>query len=193
MQSLQRRIGRDTHDHMRQSYHHTPRTAATLMFASVTIFAAGCADHTGLHGGKLQLGTALRGSIGPGTTQKHAHDRIAHIANPALAQPTSISNVLAFKRTKIGCLPGDLKNVLERVATNYGKVTISSTHRNRRHNRRIGGASESMHLKCRAIDFRVHGPPRGLLSFLRRQPGVGGLKRYRSGFYHIDNGERRSW
>ena len=168
MQSLQSRIDRDTHDHMRQSYHHTPSTAATLMFASVTIFAAGCADHTGL-------------------------DRIAPIANPALAQPTSISNVLAFERTKIGCLPSDLKNVLERVAAYYGKVTVSSTHRNRRHNRRIGGASESMHLKCRAIDFRVHGPHRGLLSFLRRQPGVGGLKRYRSGFYHIDNGERRSW
>ena len=47
--------------------------------------------------------------------------------------------------------------------------------------------------KTRAIDFRVHGKTKGLMAFLRAQKGVGGVKRYRSGFYHIDNGPRRTW
>jgi uncharacterized protein YcbK (DUF882 family) len=50
-----------------------------------------------------------------------------------------------------------------------------------------------MHLACRAVDFRVHGKSRGLTKFLLSQKEVGGYNRYPSGFYHIDNGPRRTW
>jgi uncharacterized protein YcbK (DUF882 family) len=31
------------------------------------------------------------------------------------------------------------------------------------------------------------------MAYLRASPQVGGLKIYRNGIIHIDNGERRSW
>ncbi|GGK43810.1 YcbK family protein [Salinarimonas ramus] len=91
------------------------------------------------------------------------------------------------------CLPGDLTRVVAEVAERFGEVRIMSTHRSARHNRRAGGAPRSMHLSCRAIDFRVAGGSRRVLSYLRDHPAVGGLKLYRSGLIHIDDGERRSW
>ena len=60
-------------------------------------------------------------------------------------------------------------------------------------NRKVGGKGKSMHLSCRAVDFRVHGSSRGLIQYLSAQKEVGGLNRYPSGFYHIDNGPRRTW
>lgn len=91
------------------------------------------------------------------------------------------------------CLPGDLTGVVAQVAERFGEVRIMSTHRTKRHNRRAGGAPRSMHLSCRAIDFRVAARGRAVMAFLRDHPAVGGLKMYRSGLIHIDDGEPRSW
>lgn len=91
------------------------------------------------------------------------------------------------------CVPSRLKTVLRSVAANYGPVTVNSTVRSQARNRKIGGSRRSFHLKCAAVDFRVHGRTKGLLSYLRRHPNVGGYKRYRSGFYHIDTGPKRTW
>ncbi|WP_349367435.1 D-Ala-D-Ala carboxypeptidase family metallohydrolase [Salinarimonas sp.] len=91
------------------------------------------------------------------------------------------------------CLPGDLTQVVAQVAERFGAVRIMSTHRSASRNRRAGGAPRSMHLSCRAIDFRVAARGRQVLAFLRDHPAVGGLKLYRSGLIHIDDGERRSW
>lgn len=91
------------------------------------------------------------------------------------------------------CVPGKLKTVIVQASKKFGPVVVNSTNRSRRKNRRIGGAKHSWHIGCRAVDFRVKGNTRGLYSWLRRHPNVGGLKRYRSGFYHIDIGPRRSW
>lgn len=91
------------------------------------------------------------------------------------------------------CLPGDLRRVVAEVATHFGEVRIMSTHRSPGHNRRAGGARRSLHLDCRAIDFRVASRAGEVMSFLREHPAVGGLKRYRNGIIHIDNGEPRRW
>lgn len=95
--------------------------------------------------------------------------------------------------TPTSCLPGDLKTVLTEVAARFGEVSVQSTHRSPGRNRRAGGAARSLHLDCRAIDFRVDANGREVLAFLRDHPDVGGLKRYRNGLIHIDNGARRSW
>jgi hypothetical protein len=95
--------------------------------------------------------------------------------------------------TPTNCLPGDLKIVLAEVANRFGRVSIQSTHRSPQRNRRAGGAGRSLHLDCRAIDFRVKARGREVMSFLREHQSVGGLKMYRNGIIHIDNGERRSW
>ncbi|MBF9234391.1 YcbK family protein [Microvirga alba] len=91
------------------------------------------------------------------------------------------------------CLPGDLREVVGDIAAKFGTVSVESTHRTGSHNWRAGGAPHSLHLSCRAIDFRVHSRTSGLMAYLRSRPEVGGLKIYRNGIIHIDNGERRSW
>lgn len=91
------------------------------------------------------------------------------------------------------CVPGRLKSALKSVAAKYGPITVSSTFRSPAKNRKIGGKSKSWHLKCGAVDFRVHAKTGGLLKYLRANKNVGGYKRYKSGFYHIDAGPKRTW
>jgi uncharacterized protein YcbK (DUF882 family) len=91
------------------------------------------------------------------------------------------------------CLPGSLREVVADVAAKFGPVSVESTHRSRGRNWRAGGARQSLHLACRAMDFRVRTRVRGVMAYLRSRPEVGGLKVYRNGIIHIDNGSRRSW
>lgn len=91
------------------------------------------------------------------------------------------------------CLPGELRTVLADVAARFGPISIESTHRSRSRNARARGARGSLHLACRAVDFRLHARSSGVMAYLAARPEVGGLKRYRNGIIHIDNGSRRSW
>lgn len=95
--------------------------------------------------------------------------------------------------TPTNCLPGELRNVVADIASRFGPVSIQSTHRSTSRNRRAGGARHSLHLSCRAMDFRIKARVRGVMAYLRARPEVGGLKIYRNGIIHIDNGQRRSW
>jgi uncharacterized protein YcbK (DUF882 family) len=130
------------------------------------------------------------------TDEDHAH----HILEPSpfdAMSPLQLAAVPKANRIHYNapekCVPGQLKTVLKRVADKYGPITVNSTFRSPKHNRRIGGKKRSWHLKCAAVDFRVHAGTKGLLGFLQKQKGVGGYKRYKSGFYHIDIGPRRTW
>jgi uncharacterized protein YcbK (DUF882 family) len=91
------------------------------------------------------------------------------------------------------CLPGNLREVVADVASKFGQVSVESTHRSSGRNWRAGGARQSLHLSCRAIDFRVRTRTRGVMAYLRGRSEVGGLKVYGNGIIHIDNGSRRSW
>lgn len=91
------------------------------------------------------------------------------------------------------CLPDKLRDVITEISAKFGKVSVESTHRTSGRNWRAGGASQSLHLSCRAIDFRVTSRMSGVMAYLRSRPEVGGLKIYRNGIIHIDNGTRRSW
>ncbi len=101
--------------------------------------------------------------------------------------------IVVRRSAPTSCLPGDLKSVLTEVAARFGDVSVQSTHRSPGRNRRAGGAAGSLHLDCRAIDFRVDAPGREVLAFLREHPDIGGLKQYRNGLIHIDNGAPRTW
>lgn len=92
-----------------------------------------------------------------------------------------------------GCLDSGLKAIIYDVAANYGPVTVNSTCRSRGHNADVGGAPKSKHLSGDAVDFRVHGNISAVYAYLQSNGGVGGLKHYGGGLFHIDNGERRSW
>jgi hypothetical protein len=91
------------------------------------------------------------------------------------------------------CVPWSLKRVLKRVSREYGAVTVYSTHRWPMENKLKGGKPKSYHLRCRAVDFAVSSFDGDLTHYLKAQPEVGGYSRYPQGFYHIDNGPRRTW
>ena len=91
------------------------------------------------------------------------------------------------------CVPLSLKIVLNRVSRHFGPVKVHSTHRWPLENARKGGKPRSFHLSCRAVDFSVPGNPDAVLRFLKAQWEVGGYAYYKRGFYHIDNGPRRTW
>jgi len=117
-----------------------------------------------------------------------------------LALSFVLSGCALFRPAKVDwndtkwCVPLELKAVLRRVAKKFGPVTVHSTHRWPAENRRKGGKPKSYHLKCRAVDFSVKDRPSGVTAFLKTQRAVGGYSYYaKGGFYHIDNGPRRTW
>jgi hypothetical protein len=113
---------------------------------------------------------------------------------PQTAGAPDIRGMLVIRPgAPVSCLPGSLRLVVADVAARFGAVSVESTHRTRGHNGRAGGARHSLHLSCRAVDFRVRSRGRGVMAYLRSRPEVGGLKMYRTGIIHIDNGERRTW
>lgn len=91
------------------------------------------------------------------------------------------------------CLPKTLLNVLYDVGLKFGDVKVISGYRSPSHNRAVGGATRSMHVECRAIDFFVAGSGSGIVDWLIRRQEVGGYKRYPFGSFHIDNVPRRTW
>jgi uncharacterized protein YcbK (DUF882 family) len=89
-----------------------------------------------------------------------------------------------------------LVNLLNRVSRHFRRpVVVVSGCRSRKHNRRVGGARNSMHLRCMAADIRVSGVARNRVArFARGLPGRGGIGTYcRNSVVHIDVGPRREW
>lgn len=91
------------------------------------------------------------------------------------------------------CVPLPLQFALYKVARKFGPVTVYSTHRWPLENKRKGGKPKSFHLSCRAVDFAVQGNPSQVTKYLISLYEVGGYSYYKQGFYHIDNGPRRTW
>lgn len=117
-----------------------------------------------------------------------------------VSKPTSrfytsvnLGNIVLRKGAPTTCVPTTLRDVIADISAKFGSVSVESTHRSAGRNRRAGGAGHSLHLACRAVDFRIHNRIRGVMAYLRSRPEVGGLKIYRNGIIHIDNGSRRSW
>jgi uncharacterized protein YcbK (DUF882 family) len=101
----------------------------------------------------------------------------------------------AMRGGKEGLNPS-LINLLNQVENHFGRpVTIISGCRSYRHNREIGGARKSYHLRCMAADIRVAGfSDSQVLRYVRDLPGRGGVGTYcRTSMVHVDVGPRRSW
>jgi uncharacterized protein YcbK (DUF882 family) len=89
-----------------------------------------------------------------------------------------------------------LMGLLWHIQNHFGRsVTIVSGCRSHSHNRRIGGARESFHLRCLAADIKVQGVGKAQLAkYARSLAGRGGVGVYcRDGSVHIDVGPRREW
>lgn len=114
-------------------------------------------------------------------------------AAPLFSGSVANGRIMLRSGAPTGCLPTALREVVADLSARFGTVSIESTHRTVGRNRRAGGAGHSLHLACRAMDLRLHNRQRGAMAYLRSRPEVGGLKIYRNGIIHIDNGSRRSW
>lgn len=91
------------------------------------------------------------------------------------------------------CLNASLRRLVAEIGTHFGPVTVNSTCRSRHHNATVGGAPHSQHLSGNAVDFSVGRNARAVRAFLSGHRGVGGLKHYADGHFHVDTGPRRSW
>jgi uncharacterized protein YcbK (DUF882 family) len=92
--------------------------------------------------------------------------------------------------------PDDLVQLLRDASSHFGRTAyVNSGYRTPERNRRVGGARNSQHMKCRAIDFRVAGVSVGDL----RRYVVSNLNKWRlrglgtySSHLHVDIGQRKT-
>lgn len=122
--------------------------------------------------------------------------RVAALGDTYYPQPKAAKSLTGSKVTwtaSSSCLDSGLRAIVYQVAANYGPLRVNSTCRSRGHNRAVGGAPRSKHLSGDAVDFRVSGNVRAVYAYLKSNGGVGGLKHYGGGLFHIDTGPRRSW
>jgi uncharacterized protein YcbK (DUF882 family) len=100
------------------------------------------------------------------------------------------------EHVNIACLKPRLVQTLNHIQAHYGRpVVVTSGFRDARHNRRVGGASESKHMSCEAADIQVAGVSKWQLAeFVRALPGRGGVGTYcHTESVHVDIGGKRDW
>jgi uncharacterized protein YcbK (DUF882 family) len=166
-----------------------------VTFIIAFIFAAPMASNTADAGRLFTAASPMKQIAVHDFGEEHAHlaDSVYDTVNPLILAALPRGKAHIEYRAPAKCIPSSLRAILAKVSAKYGPITVNSTFRAPSKNRKAGGRGKSMHLSCRAVDFRVHGSTRGLMQFLISQGGVGGYNRYPSGFYHIDNGPRRTW
>ena len=78
------------------------------------------------------------------------------------------------------CLSPKLRVAIAEFEGYFGrKVVVSSGYRDPFHNAKVGGADQSMHMKCLAADFFIPGVDKSkLIAFAKRSRTVGGLGCY---------------
>jgi Peptidase M15 len=114
-------------------------------------------------------------------------------SQPSPPSILSSDQVRWLPAASIDCLAAQLRTVMADLVAAFGPVTVRWTCRSKTVNARVGGAKRSYHLTGDAIDFNVTDNYRAILSFLKANKLVGGLKHYGSGAFHIDTGPRRTW
>ncbi|MDN2564791.1 YcbK family protein [Aquibium sp. A9E412] len=96
----------------------------------------------------------------------------------------------------VACLKPALVRTLKTIERHYGKpVVVTSGYRNPKHNKRVRGARNSLHMYCAAADVQVDGVSKWeLAKFVRAMPGRGGVGTYcHTNSVHVDVGPERDW
>jgi Peptidase M15 len=97
---------------------------------------------------------------------------------------------------KVGGLNPRLIFLLNRIEGHFHRpLTVTSGCRSHAHNRQIGGARESWHLRCMAADVKIDGVSKGAVArFASSLGGRGGIGTYcHDSSVHVDLGPRREW
>lgn len=91
-------------------------------------------------------------------------------------------------------IDGELAELLQKIREHFGAaVTINSAYRNAAYNKKVGGVSNSQHVKGTAADIVVKGvEPKTVAQYAEHiMPGKGGIGLY-SAFTHVDVRANRS-
>lgn len=82
---------------------------------------------------------------------------------------------------------------IQKIRDHFGKpVTINSGYRSKAHNKKVGGASNSFHVKGRAFDIVVKGVRPADVARYASQIGIKGVIQYNT-FTHVDSRPTRYW
>jgi zinc D-Ala-D-Ala carboxypeptidase len=102
---------------------------------------------------------------------------------------------LACKGTGKLLVNEDALDKLQALRTRLGKpIIVVSAYRSPEHNRRVGGAKNSQHMRGTAFDIRMENHDPVAFEAAARSAGFTGFGYYpRSGFMHIDTGPARTW
>jgi len=102
---------------------------------------------------------------------------------------------LACRSTGQIFIHDDSLNKLEALRQMLGKpMIVNSAYRSPEHNKKVGGAKESMHLKGKAFDISMSNHDPAHFERCARQCGFTGFGFYPgSNFIHIDTGTSRTW
>ena len=89
----------------------------------------------------------------------------------------------------------DALDKLQGLRTTLGKpMIVNSGYRSPEHNKRVGGAAQSMHLEGKAFDISMANHDPASFIAAARAAGFMGIGTYpRSNFIHIDTGPARAW
>ena len=120
--------------------------------------------------------------------------------------PTQLST--NFKSTEFDChgsgcclstlIDDDLVNYLQKIRTHFGKaVNISSAYRCESHNKSVGGATASRHMKGQAADIYINGIAPAEIAKYAESIGILGIGLYETNsdghFVHIDTRATKSF
>lgn len=82
---------------------------------------------------------------------------------------------------------------LQKIRDNYGKpVIINSAYRTSSYNKKVGGATNSYHMKGMAADIRISGVSPKTLASYAKSIGIKGVGTYKS-FVHVDTRTYKSY
>lgn len=102
---------------------------------------------------------------------------------------------IACKGTGRVLVNDDAMTKLQALRNDLGiPMLITSAYRSPEHNRRVGGATRSLHMQGIAFDIRMENQNPTAFEAAARRAGFTGFGYYpRSGFMHIDTGPARTW
>ncbi len=120
----------------------------------------------------------------------------APAAHPLLDRAKLAAVAAPVPRSSWSRLHPQVRKTLAAVERKFGRpVQVTSGCRSRQANRKAGGARRSLHLDCKAADFKVAGVSKArLVRFVSALPGRGGVGTYcRNSIVHVDAGPVRNW
>lgn len=125
-----------------------------------------------------------------------AQDRVQLASAAGIARLSPSKLTTQHSGVNVTCIRPEILQLIDIIERKYGKnATVTSGYRSPSRNRRAGGARNSMHIYCKAVDIQVEGVSKwNLAKYIRTIPGRGGVGTYcRTKSVHIDIGPKRDW